>query len=95
MNGQQAVDIFRKNVPGTFDVILMDIMMPIMNGYEATRCIRLLERIDAKKIPIIAMTANAFAEDVEKAKQAGMNDHLAKPLDIQKMMTVITKYMKN
>ena len=94
MNGQQAVDIFRENKPGTFDVILMDVMMPVMNGYDATKCIRSLERTDAKEIPIIAMTANAFAEDVEKAKQMGMNDHLAKPLDIQKMMTVVTKYVK-
>ena len=94
VNGQQAVDIFRENVPGTFDVILMDIMMPVMNGYEATRCIRSLERTDAKEIPIIAMTANAYIEDVEKAKNAGMNDHLAKPLDVQKMLNVIAKYVK-
>lgn len=94
VNGQQAVDIFRENVPGTFDVILMDIMMPVMNGYEAARCIRSLERTDAKEIPIIAMTANAYLEDVEKAKNAGMNDHLAKPLDVQKMLNVIAKYAK-
>ncbi len=93
VNGQQAVDIFRENEPGTFDVILMDIMMPVMNGYEATRCIRSLERADAKEIPIFAMTANAFSEDVEKAKQVGMNEHLAKPLDIPKMLTVIAKYI--
>lgn len=64
VNGQQAVDIFRKNKPGTFDVILMDVMMPVMNGYEATRYIRSMERADAKEIPIIAMTANAFVEDM-------------------------------
>lgn len=93
VNGQQTVDLFRENKPGTFDMILMDIMMPIMNGYEATNCIRELERPDAKEIPIIAMTANAFIEDVEKAKQAGMNDHIAKPLDIQKMLTVIAKHI--
>lgn len=93
VNGQQAVDIFMENEPGTFDAILMDIMMPVMNGYEAARHIRSLERTDAKEIPIIAMTANAFAEDVEKAKQMGMNDHLAKPLDVQKMLTVIAKYI--
>ena len=92
VNGQQAVDIFRENKPGAFDVILMDIMMPVMNGYEATRCIRMLERPDAKKIPIIAMTANAFAEDVEKAKQMGMNEHLAKPLDVRMLLAVIAKY---
>ena len=66
-----------------------------MNGYEATRCIRSLERIDAKEIPIIALTANAFTEDVEKAKKAGMNDHLAKPLDIQRMLALIAKYVKD
>lgn len=92
VNGQQAVDLFEKNEPGTFDVILMDVMMPVMNGYEATRRIRSLERADAKKIPVIAMTANAFAEDVEKAKQAGMNDHLSKPLDTAKMLATIAKF---
>lgn len=95
VNGRQAVDLFRENPPGTFDMILMDVMMPAMNGYEATRCIRSLERADAGKIPIIAMTANAFAEDVKSAKQAGMDAHIAKPLDISKMLTVIAKYVKN
>ena len=95
LNGQQAVKIYKENPAGTFDMILMDIMMPVMNGYEATQCIRLLERPDAKEIPIIAMTANAFAEDVEKARQAGMNAHLAKPLDVDKMLAVIAKYVKN
>ena len=95
VNGAQAVDIFKNNPPGTFDMILMDVMMPVMNGYEATRSIRSMERADAREIPIIAMTANAFAEDAETAKQAGMNAHLSKPLDIQKMLTVIAKYMKN
>ncbi len=92
MNGQQAVDLFEKNEPGTFDVILMDVMMPVMNGYEATRRIRALDRADAKKIPVIAMTANAFAEDVEEAKQAGMNDHLSKPLDAEKMLAMIARF---
>lgn len=95
MNGQQAVKIYKENPAGTFDMILMDIMMPVMNGYEATQCIRSLERTDAKEIPIIAMTANAFAEDVEKARQAGMHAHLAKPLDVDKMLAVIAKYVKN
>ncbi len=94
INGQQAVDTFRENEPGTFDVILMDVMMPVMNGYEATRQIRALDRKDAGEIPILAMTANAFAEDIEKARQAGMNDHLAKPLDIRKMLSVIARYLK-
>ncbi len=80
-NGQKAVDIFRKNRPGEFDVILMDIMMPVMNGYEATKMIRSLEREDAKTIPIIAMTANAFTEDRLKSKESGMNEHIAKPVD--------------
>lgn len=95
VNGQLAVEAFKENPPETFDAILMDVMMPVMNGYEATRCIRSLERDDAKEIPIIAMTANAFAEDVEKAKNAGMNAHLAKPLDIRKMLSVISKYTRN
>lgn len=91
VNGQQALDIFEKNEPGTFDVILM----PVMNGYEATRKIRFLERKDAKEIPIIAITANAFTEDVECAINVGMNDHLAKPLNIQKMISTISKYIKS
>ena len=95
VNGQQAVELFTANPPGTFDAILMDGMMPLMDGYEATRCIRRLGREDAAQIPIIAMTANAFAEDVEKAKQAGMNDHLAKPLDTAKMLSAIARYTKN
>ena len=95
MNGHQAVKIFQKNKPGTFDVILMDVMMPIMNGYEATKYIRSMKRPDAKEIPIIAMTANAFVEDVEKAKQAGMNAHMSKPLDMQKMLTIISKYIND
>lgn len=95
VNGQQAVDLFAENDPGTFDIILMDVMMPVMNGYDATRCIRALDRPDAKEIPVIAMTANAFAEDVENAKQAGMNDHLAKPLDNSKLLRIIAKYAKS
>ena len=82
-NGQEAVEIFRKSGPGEFDVILMDIMMPVMNGYEAAKRIRSLDREDAKVIPIIAMTANAFTEDRMKAKEAGMNEHIAKPVDVK------------
>ncbi len=89
MDGQQAVDVFAENKPGTFDMILMDVMMPVMDGYEATRCIRSLKREDAKEIPIIAMTANAFVEDVEKARQAGMNGHLAKPIKVDEMLKLI------
>lgn len=95
VNGQQAVNIYEKNAPGTFDAILMDVMMPIMNGYEATRKIRSADREDAGKIPIIAITANAFTEDVECALKAGMNDHLSKPLEVQKMISTIAKYIKN
>ena len=88
-NGQEAVELFRKSEPGEFDVILMDIMMPVMNGYEATKMIRSLDREDAKKIPIIAMTANAFTEDRIRAKEAGMNEHVAKPVDVELLMKVI------
>lgn len=91
-NGKEAVDIFNNNPKGTFDVILMDVMMPIMDGFTATRAIRALKREDAGLIPIIAMTANAFAEDVQHAKEAGMNAHLAKPIDVIKMTNVIAKY---
>ena len=88
-NGREAVEIFRKSEPDEFDVILMDIMMPIMNGYEATKMIRSLEREDAKTIPIIAMTANAFTEDRLKAKEAGMDEHIAKPVDPELLVKVI------
>ena len=90
-NGQEAVELFRKSEPGEFDVILMDIMMPVMNGYEATKMIRSLDREDAKKIPIIAMTANAFTEDRIKAKAAGMDEHVAKPVDVELLIKVIHK----
>ena len=88
-NGREAVEIFRKSEPGEFDVILMDIMMPVMNGYEATKMIRSLEREDAKVIPVIAMTANAFTEDRLKAKEAGMDEHIAKPVDPKLLVKVI------
>ena len=88
-NGQEAVEIFQKSEPGEFDVILMDIMMPVMNGYEATKMIRSLDREDAKVIPIIAMTANAFTEDRLRAKEVGMNEHIAKPVDVKLLVRVI------
>ena len=88
-NGQQALELFKEKPVGTFDVILMDLMMPVMDGYTATRKIRELERSDAKTVPIIAMTANAFQEDAEKCIAVGMNAHLAKPLDIEKMKKTI------
>ena len=88
-NGQQALELFKEKPAGTFDAILMDLMMPVMDGYTATRKIRELERSDAKTVPIIAMTANAFQEDAEKCIAVGMNAHLAKPLDIEKMKKTI------
>ena len=88
-DGQEAVELFRNSEPGEFDVILMDIMMPVMNGYEATKMIRSLDREDAKKIPIIAMTANAFTEDRIKAKEAGMDEHISKPIDMKLLVKII------
>ena len=92
-NGQQAVYAFSKAPEGTFDMILMDVMMPVMDGYEASRSIRALNRPDAGTIPIIAMTANAFAEDVEESRNAGMNEHISKPLDIGKVKATIARYI--
>ena len=93
-DGQQAVELFKEKPAGTFDAILMDLMMPVMDGYTATKKIRSLEHSDAKTIPIIAMTANAFQEDAEKCIAVGMNAHLAKPLNIEKMMTTICHLVK-
>ena len=93
-DGQQAVELFKEKPAGTFDAILMDLMMPVMDGYTATREIRSLERSDSKTIPIIAMTANAFQEDAEKCIAVGMNAHLAKPLDIEKVMITICHLVK-
>ena len=94
-NGQEAVELFRKSKPGEFDVILMDIMMPVMNGYEATKLIRSLDREDARMIPIIAMTANAFTEDRLRAKEAGMDEHIPKPVDVKLLLKVIHKLTEN
>ena len=93
-NGKEAVDIVSQSVPGRFDFIFMDIMMPVMDGLEAARQIRTLNRKDTKEIPIIAMTANAFAEDRKRAFDAGMNGHIAKPIDIEKMEAVILSVLK-
>ena len=90
-NGQEAVELFRKSEAGEFNVILMDIMMPVMNGYEAAKRIRSMDRADAGVIPIIAMTANAFTEDRMRAKEAGMDDHIAKPVDAKLLVKVIHK----
>ena len=88
-DGKAAVDAFSASYPGTFDCVLMDLMMPVMSGYEAARVIRGLDRPDAEAVPIIALSANAFEEDVALAKDAGMNEHLAKPVDIRKMFQVM------
>lgn len=91
-NGQEALEIFSQSDEDTFDLILMDIMMPVLDGIKATKAIRQLKREDAGKIPIFAMTANAFIEDQEKTKQAGMNEHISKPLDIAQLIDKIAKY---
>ena len=91
-NGLEAVQHFEASEPGTYDVILMDVMMPVMDGLTATKKIRSLERQDAKTIPIIAMTANAFREDKEKCLAAGMNAHLAKPIKIENIKRILCEY---
>lgn len=90
-NGQLAVDCFSEHEPGYFDAILMDVRMPVMDGLQATRCIRALERPDAKTIPIIAMSANAFSEDVQRSLQAGMTAHLSKPVDMDRLFEELSK----
>ena len=90
-DGKTAVDVFAASGPGAFDCVLMDLMMPVMSGYEAARVIRGLDRPDAKAVPIIALSANAFEEDIALAKDAGMNAHLAKPVDIRKMFQVMSQ----
>ena len=92
-NGQEAVELFRKEPEGTFDLIFMDIMMPVMDGLTATKIIRAMERPDAKTIPILAMTANAFAEDREICLAAGMDDHLTKPLNIDTIKRTVYRYL--
>lgn len=94
-NGQEAIDIFKESEVGEIDVILMDVMMPVVDGLEATRVIRSLNREDAKTVSIIAMTANAFSEDRRRAVEAGMNEHLAKPLESNVIINTIAKYLKN
>ena len=93
-NGLEAYDVFIEHRAGNFDVILMDIMMPKLDGYEATAKIRNSDKQDSETVPIIAMTANAFAEDVEHARSAGMNEHLAKPIDVDKLLEVLSKYKR-
>lgn len=88
-NGEVAVAKFADNAPGTYDMIFMDVQMPVMGGHEAARAIRALDREDAAAIPIIAMTANAFAEDEREALAAGMNAHVAKPIDVRTLQRVV------
>lgn len=92
-NGQQALEIFKASEAGEYDAILMDIQMPVLNGYAATAAIRGLERDDAHKIPIFALTADAFASDVAKARAAGMNDHIAKPIEIKRLFEALQKWL--
>ena len=92
-NGLEAVQHFEACESGTYDVILMDVMMPLMDGLTATRKIRALKRQDAKTIPIIAMTANAFREDAKRCMEAGMNAHLSKPIVIDEVIKTILRYV--
>ena len=94
-NGQEALDIFRESPAGFFDAILMDVMMPVMDGYQATRAIRALERPDAAAVPIVAMTAHAFADDRQRAYEAGMTAHLAKPLESAVLIRTLQRWKKN
>jgi len=93
-NGEKIVEVFEQSVPGDYDMILMDIQMPKMDGYKATQEIRNLPDKDKACIPIIAMTANAFAEDVQAALNARMDDHVAKPVDMSILISAITKYIE-
>ncbi len=92
-NGKEAVELFARAPQGTFDLILMDVMMPVMSGYEATETIRGMAREDAKTIPIIAMSANAFQDDIQKSRSVGMNDHLPKPLSTEKLLSAIARHI--
>ena len=90
-NGREAVDAFASSEPGTFDAVLMDIRMPEMDGYQATRAIRALPRPDAATVPVIAMTADAFSEDIERARDAGMDAHVAKPIDLRELVRTLAR----
>lgn len=92
-NGKSAVELFVRSAPGYYDVVLMDIQMPVMDGYEATAAIRALSRQDAVRIPILALTANAFVTDVGKAKNAGMNDHITKPINLEVLFATLYKWL--
>ena len=94
LNGELAVQCVQEHEPGYFDLIFMDIQMPVMNGYEAAKAIRASDREDLKKIPIIAMTADAFADDIRKAEESGMNGHISKPVDIEKLEDALKKWIQ-
>ena len=93
-NGEEALKKMQEVEEGYYDLILMDIQMPVMNGYEATKAIRELDRDWAKSVPIIAMTANAFVEDIENAKQAGMNAHLSKPIIVEQLLSMLREWLE-
>ena len=91
-NGQICIEKFEQSEIGFYDAVLMDIRMPVMNGYDATKGIRALQRADAN-LPIIAMTADAFSEDIQRSLDSGMNEHIAKPIDINRLMQILEKYL--
>ena len=93
-NGEEACRLFAESEPGYYDVVLMDVQMPVMDGYEATRCIRELPRADAADVPIIAMSANAFAEDVRASLECGMDAHLSKPIDMRRVLREIAIHLQ-
>ena len=93
VNGKEAVEMFKQSTVGKYDAILMDIQMPVMNGYEATEAIRAFKREDANTIPIFALTANAFITDIVKAQNAGMNGHIAKPIDVEILIKTLQKWI--
>lgn len=94
VNGEEALAMFQATKPYTYDLILMDLQMPVMDGAQATREIRMLDREDARDIPIVAMTANAFAEDIAQCKEAGMNAHLGKPIEVENLYGCIASQIK-
>ena len=92
-NGKAAVDMVAASEEGYYDLILMDLQMPVMNGHDATRALRAMERKDTKTIPIVAMTANAFVEDIQQSKASGMNEHMSKPLDIDQLQRMLSRWL--
>ena len=92
-NGQICVDMFTRSEPGYYDIILMDIRMPVMNGYEAAKAIRALEERPDVNLPIIAMTADAFSDDIQRCLDCGMNEHVAKPIDMNRLTQILKKYL--